>query len=98
MTAVLLLMAFLAQSQECSIAGHVYSASTGSPLKKAEVRLAGQGVNARLTEAASTTDAEGNFRFDHLGAGQYTAMADRNGYLSASAPKISCGATDVVIK
>ena len=98
MTALLLLMAFLPQSQECSISGRVYSASTGAPLKKAQVRLAGQGVNARLSEAASTTDAEGAFRFDHLGAGQYTAMADRNGYLSATAAKISCGASDVTIK
>ena len=98
MTALLLLLAFFPQSQECSISGRVYSASTGAPLKKADVRLAGQGVNARLTEAARTTDAEGAFRFDHLGAGQYTAMADRNGYLSATATKITCGASDVVIK
>ena len=98
MTALLLLLAFFPQSQECSISGRVYSASTGAPLKKADVRLAGQGVNARLTEAARTTDAEGAFRFDRLGAGQYTALADRNGYLSATAPRIACGATDVVIK
>jgi hypothetical protein len=98
MTALLLLLAFFPQSQECSISGRVYSASTGTPLKKADVRLAGQGVNARLNEAARTTDAEGGFRFDHLGAGQYTAMADRNGYLSATAPRIACGASDVVIK
>lgn len=98
MTALFLLLAFLPQPQECSISGRVYSASTGAPLKKAQVRLAGQGVNARLSAAANTTDAEGSFRFDHLGAGQYTAMADRNGYLSAAAQKISCGATDVIIK
>jgi uncharacterized surface anchored protein len=55
-------------------------------------------VNGRPTEAARTTDAEGAFNFDHLGAGQYTAMADRNGYLSGNATKITCGATDVVIK
>lgn len=97
MTALFLLMALLSQSQECSISGHVYSASTGAPLKKAEVLLAGQGVNARLSEAAATTDAEGVFRFDHLAAGQYTAMADRNGYLHATA-KASCGASDVAIK
>lgn len=97
MTALPLLLAFLVQSQECSISGRVYSATTGAPLKKAQVRVAGQSVNARLSEPVSTTDAEGGFRFDHLGAGQYTAMADRNGYLSAS-EKASCGATDVTIK
>jgi uncharacterized surface anchored protein len=98
MTALLLLMAFFPQSQECSISGRVLSASTGIALKKADVRLLTLGVNGRPTEAARTTDAEGAFNFDHLGAGQYTAMADRNGYLSANATKITCGATDVVIK
>lgn len=93
-----LLMAFLAQSQECSISGRVYSASTGAPLKKAQVRLAGAGVSGRPSGASATTDAEGGFRIDHLAAGQYLAMADRNGYLSTSIPKISCGATDVTIK
>jgi len=97
MMALPLLMAFLAQSQECSISGRVYSASTGAPLKKADVRLAGPAVNGRPTGSSTTTDAEGGFRIDHLPAGQYTAMADRNGYLSAST-KMSCGATDVVIK
>jgi hypothetical protein len=97
MTALPLLLALLAQSQECSISGRVYNAATSAPLKKAQVLLAGQGVNARLTESSSTTDAEGGFRFDHLGPGQYTAMADRNGYLHASA-KASCGSTDVIIK
>jgi Carboxypeptidase regulatory-like domain len=97
MTALFLLMAFLAQSQDCSISGRVYSASTGAPLKKADVRLAGQGVNARLTESASTTDAEGAFHFNRLAAGQYIVMADRNAYLHASV-NASCGATDVVIK
>lgn len=97
-----MLMAVLAQlpgaDQECSISGHVYSLSTGAPLKKVQVRLAGQGVNARLSEAAVTTDAEGAFRFDHLGAGQYAVLADRNGYLSASPARVSCGSTDVSIK
>ena len=100
MTALLLLLAFFPQTQECSISGRVYSAATGAPLKKADVRLLTLGVNGRPTEAARTTDAEGNFRFDHLGAGQYTAIAARDGYLSATAtaPRIACGATDVVIK
>ncbi len=84
--------------QECSISGRVYSASTGAPLKKAQVRLTGQGVNARLSEAARATDAEGNFRFDHLHAGQYTAMADRSGYLSFGGTHAPCGTTDVTIR
>jgi hypothetical protein len=58
----------------------------------------GQGVNLRLSGSFAATDAEGGFRFDHLPAGQYTAMAERNGYVSTSASKISCGTTDVTLK
>ena len=97
MTALFLLMALLSQSQECSISGHVYSASTGAPLKKAEVLLAGPAVNGRTGGASATTDAEGVFRFDHLSTGLYTAITDRNGYLHTTA-RVYCGATDVVIK
>jgi uncharacterized surface anchored protein len=98
MAAWIFLTAVLMQSPECSISGRVYSLSTGAPLKKAQVRLAGEGVNARLSEAATTTDAEGNFRFDHLGAGKYFLVADRNGYLTYPGSKVSCGSTDVTIK
>jgi uncharacterized surface anchored protein len=97
MTALPLLLAFFAQSQECSISGRVYSASTGAPLKKAQVQLVGPAVTGRPSGASATTDAEGGFHFDHLAAVQYTAMADRNGYLHASV-RASCGSTDVTIK
>jgi len=84
--------------QECSISGRVYSLSTAAPLKKAQLHLAVQGVNSRLTETATTTDAEGNFRFDHLASGKYSVSAERSGYLMSSTPWLPCPSSDVTIK
>lgn len=98
----LFLLPFLMQApaagQECSISGRVYSASTGAPLPKAHVLPRSLGVPARPGGAGTTTDAEGNFHLDHLSAGQYSLFADRNGYLSTPANRVSCGASDVSIK
>jgi uncharacterized surface anchored protein len=84
--------------QECSISGRVYSLSTGAPLKKAQLRLGGQGVNSRLTETATATDGEGNFSFNHLAPGKYSVSAERNGYLMSSTPLLACPSSDVTIK
>src|SRR5580704_14992346 len=101
MTALLFLSILLQTpnaGQDCSISGRVSSLSTGSPLRKAQVHLAVQGVNSRLTETATTTDAEGNFRFDHLASGKYAVRAERSGYLMSSAPSLPCPSSDVTIK
>ncbi len=101
MTALLFLSILLQTpnaGQECSISGRVSSLSTGAPLKKAQLHLAGQGVNSRLTETATTTDAEGNFRFDHLASGKYSVRAERSGYLMSSAPSLPCPSSDVTIR
>jgi len=55
MTALLFLSAIIMQPPECSIAGRVLSASTGEPLKKAEVRPVGPGVPNGLNGARNTT-------------------------------------------
>src|SRR5271156_3801114 len=83
--------------QECSIAGRISSLSTGAPLRKAQVHLAVQGVNSRLTETTTATDGEGNFRFDHLASGKYSVRAERNGYLMTSMPSLPCPSSDVTI-
>jgi hypothetical protein len=101
MTALLalsILMQASAASDECSISGRVYSVSTAAPLKKVQLRLSGSSVNSRLSETAATTDAEGNFRFDHLAAGKYSVAAERSGYLRTSAPWVACPSSDVLIK
>lgn len=102
MAGLILLAAVLLQStgrQECSIAGHVYSLSTGMPLKKAQVRASGMGAAARTIDTAVTTGEDGSFRIDHLVAGgQYSLMAERNGFLINVATRAGCGAGDVSIK
>src|ERR1035437_7791634 len=87
-----------AAGQECSISGRVYSLSTAAPLKKAQLHLASQGVNSRLTETATTTVAEGNFRFDHLASVKYSVRAERNGCLMSSTPSLPCRSSNVIIK
>ncbi len=97
----LLMLSLLWQSpgggQECSIAGCVLNASTSASLKNAEVFPIRRDVPSSSSEARTTTDAGGNFRFDHLTTGEFSLSADRNGYLSAFT-RASCGSTDAVIK
>jgi hypothetical protein len=98
MTALLFLSAILIQSPECSISGRVLNLSTGEPLEKADVRLIGPGVPNGLNGVRNTTDVEGNFRFDHLGPGEFRLFAERNGYLNTPGARASCGSGDLAIK
>jgi hypothetical protein len=63
MIGIVLLTAFLAEfrcgTEECSMSGRVYSASTGGPLKKVQVRVSSPGVNFKpVVQAISGIDEE----------------------------------------
>ncbi|HTB13877.1 MAG TPA: carboxypeptidase regulatory-like domain-containing protein [Bryobacteraceae bacterium] len=84
-------------AQDCSISGHIYSLSTGAPLKKVQVHFSVPSVNDRPSENTTTTDADGAFRFDRLPPGKYSVRTERSGYLMSSTP-VACGASDVTIR
>jgi protocatechuate 3,4-dioxygenase beta subunit len=65
-----------------SITGTVVSATTGTPLDRADVTLSTPGP--RGTQIAESVTAEnGSFRFDHLQPGKYKLQASRRGYIAA---------------
>lgn len=61
------------------ITGRVLAADTGAPLRRAQVRLSGQGLGSAQ---AINTDAEGNFTFANLPAGSYRVMAQKVNFLA----------------
>jgi protocatechuate 3,4-dioxygenase beta subunit len=61
------------------ISGRVTDAATGRPIRRASVRLTGAS-QARVT----STDANGNYEFANLPAGQYQAMASKANYVQLS--------------
>jgi protocatechuate 3,4-dioxygenase beta subunit len=61
-----------------TIRGSIVAADTGSPLRRAQVRVSGQGVGSRL----ATTDAQGKFEIKELPAGSYTISAQKAGYVT----------------
>jgi len=73
-----------------SVAGVVVSESR-QPLAGAQVSLsaAGESGFGRMTGGTGTvTDASGRFRFDHLGAGRYSAAATLNGKSSPASDTV----------
>src|SRR5690349_21129519 len=60
------------------IRGTIVAADSGSPLRRAQVRVSGQGVPARL----ATTDAQGRFEIKELPAGSYNISAQKAGFVS----------------
>jgi hypothetical protein len=60
------------------IRGTVVAADNGSPIRRAQVRIAGQGAQGRL----ATTDAQGRFELRDLPAGRYTLSALKGGFVS----------------
>jgi hypothetical protein len=64
------------------ISGIVVSATTGTPLDRAEVTLSAPGQRGAPI-AESVTTENGSFRFDHLQAGRYRLEASRRGYIAA---------------
>ncbi len=78
------------QTQEkCVLEGVVLNASTGQPVKKAEVSLQRtdtppgviQQIGMSNTQRQARTDSSGRFVFPSLDAGTYNLWASRNGYL-----------------
>jgi protocatechuate 3,4-dioxygenase beta subunit len=79
-----ILLAATAFAQDTgSVRGTVVSATTGEPLRKAVVNL--QSVPAKFDGRVleSMTDSSGTFAFDAVPAGNYVALARRNGYLES---------------
>ena len=69
--------------------GHVTSAQTGEPLKKAILSLTRRGASASITVAdpqgySTSSEADGSFRFEGVEPGDYTLSAERTGYLDAN--------------
>ena len=58
--------------------GAVIAADNGSPIRRAQVRISGQGVPSRL----ATTDAQGRFEIKELPAGRYTLSALKAGFVT----------------
>jgi Carboxypeptidase regulatory-like domain len=75
-------LAHLSGPASFTISGVVVSATTGTPLDRAEVSLSPVG-EAGSPVADSITTENGSFRFDHLQAGKYRLEASRRGYISA---------------
>ncbi len=65
-----------------AITGTVVSATTGTPLDRADVTLSTTGPTASPV-AQVVTDENGGFRFDHLQAANYGLEAARRGYIAA---------------
>jgi protocatechuate 3,4-dioxygenase beta subunit len=60
------------------IRGSIVSADTGTPIRRAQVRISGQGVPTRL----ATTDQQGRFEIRELPAGRYTVSALKAGFVT----------------
>ena len=58
--------------------GIIVAADNGSPIRRAQVRLSGQGVPSRV----GTTDERGRFEFKELPAGRYTVSASKGGFVA----------------
>lgn len=61
------------------IKGKVLAADTGSPLRRAQVRLSSPEVRGGRV---ATTDADGGYEFRDLPAGRYTLNASKAGYVA----------------
>jgi hypothetical protein len=62
-----------------SITGHVVTADSGKPVKRAQVRVSGTGRGGRST----ITDDQGVYTVTALSAGSYTITASKNGFVDA---------------
>ena len=60
------------------IRGRVVSADTGSPVRRAQVRIAGPDIGAKT----ALTDTEGRVEFRELPAGRFTLTGTKSGFVS----------------
>jgi hypothetical protein len=75
------------------IGGVLSNAVTGEPVRKGVVQAMDATGHA---VAASTTDADGRFSLDHLGAAKYQLTASKRGFLTASYDEHDEFATSIV--
>lgn len=60
------------------IRGRVVAAETGTPIRRAQVRISGPDIGSK----AALTDAEGRYEFRDLPAGRFSLNASKSGYVS----------------
>lgn len=78
-----------------TISGVVVNEKTGQPLPRVTMTLSD--TVARGNPADTTTDEEGNFRFDHLPAGRYMLGAMRHGYIPQAFQEHSGGVNTAIV-
>jgi Carboxypeptidase regulatory-like domain len=60
------------------IVGRILSAETGTPLRRAQVRVSGPDIGSK----AALSDAQGRYEFKDLPAGRFTLSASKAGYVN----------------
>lgn len=65
---------------KCSLSGQVVNARSGVPVRRAQVVL--RRVEAAGGQHTTSTDSNGEFRFNRLPAGRYRLLISRHGYIS----------------
>ena len=77
--------------QRCVVSGTVVNALSGEPLKKANIRLELQNAaapdfssNPKVPGYATSSAADGSFRFESIEPGDYRLVATHSGYLNTT--------------
>ena len=60
------------------IVGRIFAAETGTPLRRAQVRISGPDIGSK----AALSDAQGRYEFKDLPAGRFTLSASKAGYVN----------------
>lgn len=85
-----------------ALSGQVVDAETGKPIASATVDLEQSTSWGRMPKGGGSTDAEGKFSIQNVGAGAYSVRASASGYAPTTLPSVTAEAgqdTDVgVIK
>jgi hypothetical protein len=64
-----------------TIRGHVFAADSGSPLRRAQVRIV---ANEIRENRVTTTDEQGGYEFTEVRPGRYTISASKGSFVTAS--------------